>query len=120
MEMGLLTGKVGMDREFPASDTRRDRPWFQPDKRREVLSALEKIRPIAEDHGATLAQLVVAWISAQPGVTAALVGARNPEQAYANARAGRLKLAADELQTIRETFTPLHLDEAFDPENAKR
>jgi aryl-alcohol dehydrogenase-like predicted oxidoreductase len=62
----------------------------------------------------------VAWIIAQPGVTAALVGARNAEQAHANAGAGRLVLTPGEIQTIRDTFEPLHLDEPFDPATAKR
>lgn len=120
MEMGLLTGKVTMDREFPETDTRRNRPWFQPDKRRQVLDALATIRPIAEKHNATLGQLAVAWIIAQPGVTAAIVGARNEEQALSNAKAASLDLVPEDVAAIRGVFESLVLDEALDPAAAKR
>ena len=58
------------------------------------------IRPIAETHGATQAQVVIAWTLQQPGITYSLCGARNPEQARENAGAGRLQLAVDELAVI--------------------
>jgi methylglyoxal reductase len=120
MEMGLLTGKVGMDREFPDNDTRKNRPWFQPEKRREVLAALEEVRPIAEAHDASFAQLSVAWTIAQPGVTAALVGARDAEQAKTNAAAGDLTLTVEEEAAIRAVFNALELDEPVDPAKVKR
>jgi aryl-alcohol dehydrogenase-like predicted oxidoreductase len=107
MAMGLLTGKVTMDRTFPETDVRGGQPWYQPKNRRRVLDALEKIRPIADAHTATLAQLATAWVIAQEGVTTALVGARTPEQAAENAAAADLKLSSDELSTIRDTFEAL-------------
>lgn len=107
LEQGLLTGKVTMDRAFPETDYRRNKPWFRPNNRRRVLDALEEIRPIAEAHDATLAQLIIAWTVAQPGVTAAIVGARTREQARENARAGDLRLGADEVQQVRSVFERL-------------
>ncbi len=120
MEMGLLTGKITMDYELPDDDTRKRRPWFQPDKRRQVLDALELVRPIAAKHDATLAQVAVAWIFSQPGVTAAIVGARNPDQAESNARAADLVLSTGDIQAIREIFEPLVLDEPFDVAKVRR
>lgn len=107
LEQGLLTGKVTMERTFAEGDYRSGRPWFQPANRRRVLEALEKVKPIAKAHNATLGQVVVAWIIAQPGVTAAIVGARNPEQARENAKAADVRLSAGEVQTIRATFEAL-------------
>jgi aryl-alcohol dehydrogenase-like predicted oxidoreductase len=107
MAMGLLTGKVTMDRKFPESDFRHQLRWFQPQNRRRVLEALDRVRSIAEVHGATLGQLSVAWVLAQPGVTTALVGARNAQQAAENAAAADVRLTADELTTIRRTFEAL-------------
>ena len=98
---GLLTGKVTMDRVFPEGDVRRNRPWFQPKNRQRVLDMLEGVKPIAEGHGATLAQVFIAWTVAQPGITTVLVGARNESQVAENAKAGALKLSGDELRTIR-------------------
>jgi len=97
---GILTGKVTMDRQFAKDDHRADQPWYQPNNRRRVLDLLEKIRPIADAHQATLAQLAANWVISQPGVTTALVGARNPAQVSENVKAGEFQLSADELERI--------------------
>lgn len=109
MELGLLTGKVTMDRTFPDNDIRAGAhfPWYQLPNRKRVLDALESIKPIAAAHDITLAQLALAWVIAQPGVTAAIAGARNPTQALENAQAGDVQLAAAELKQLRDTFEAL-------------
>ncbi|MFO7897565.1 MAG: aldo/keto reductase [Planctomycetota bacterium] len=108
---GLLTGKVTMDREFEEGDHRAGRPWFQPRNRRRVLAFLDEIRPIAEKHDATLAQLAANWVIRQDGVTTAICGARRPEQAEENIRAADFVLTDEELAAIRR-----HLDELGEPE----
>jgi methylglyoxal reductase len=120
MEMGLLTGRIGMDHVFQGDDTRPSRPWFFPENRIHVLDALDQIHPVAEKYGITLAQLAVAWIHNQPGMTAAIVGARNPEQAQSNAHAGRITLSPEDIEFIRSVFEPLELDTPYDPATAKR
>ena len=107
LQQGLLTGKVTMDRAFAEGDYRGGQSWFQPANRRRVLDALEKMKPIAAAHKATLGQVTIAWTIAQPGVTAAIVGARTPEQARENARAADIQLSAAEVQTIRKLFEDL-------------
>ncbi len=101
MGHGLLTGKVTMDREFRDDEYRTSHPWFQPENRRRVLDMLEQIKPIAERRGATLAQLALAWVIAQPGVTTALAGARDERQIEENAGAAEIQLSAEEIQQIR-------------------
>ncbi len=100
MEQGLLTGKVTADREFPEGDQRRDRPRFSPENRLKILAMLADFQPVADRHGITLAQLAIAWTVAQPGVTHALCGARNPQQAKENAAAGDVVLGDDDIATI--------------------
>jgi aryl-alcohol dehydrogenase-like predicted oxidoreductase len=107
MEKGLLTGAVTMDREFPEEDVRHNDKWFQPENRRRVLEALDKIRPIAKKHDATLAQLIVSWTFHQPGITAAIVGGRNAKQASENAGAMKVNLEDSELSEIRKVFEDL-------------
>ena len=107
LQQGLLTGKMTPDRELHEDDYRRGSKWFTPANRQRVLDALERIRPIAEAHDATFGQIAIAWTVAQPGVTAAIVGARTPEQARENARAGDIVLSSDELQQIRAVFEEL-------------
>ncbi len=99
---GLLTGKVGPDREFSEGDHRREDPRFSMENRKRVAELLEKIKPIAEAHNFTFAQLAIAWTIRQPGLTHALCGARNPKQAQENATAGSVQLSDDELKTIRQ------------------
>jgi len=105
LEQGLLTGKVFADREFPEGDMRRDRPRFSPENRQRILDLLADLKPIAERHGLTCGQLTIAWTVAQPGLTHALVGARNPEQAKENAGAGDAVLTAEEMAQIEEAVT---------------
>lgn len=92
LALGLLTGKIGPERQFRGDDQRIDNPRFGVANRRKVAAMLEKFRPIAAGYGLTLPQLVIAWTVAQPGVTFALCGARTPEQALENAGAGVVAL----------------------------
>lgn len=107
MAMGLLTGKVTMDREFKGDDTRRNRPWFSAANRRRVLDMLAKVQPIADGHNATLGQVAVNWVISQPGLTSALVGARNEIQVAENAKAANFRLTQEELMAIRKLVEEL-------------
>ncbi len=120
MEMGLLTGKITMDHTFDGDDTRPSRPWFLPENRRRVLDALDTVRPIAKKYDVSLSQLAITWVLSQSGCTAAVVGARNREQAESNARAGSVDLKQEDLARIRSVFEPLKLAEPYDPSKAKR
>ena len=110
LQRGLLTGKVTMDRTFHERDGRTRDRRFTPDSRKRVLAFLDRLRPVAEAHDATLAQLVIAWTIRQPGVTAALVGARNPRQVEENARAADLRLSDDELRQITDEVDQVELE----------
>jgi methylglyoxal reductase len=100
LEQGILTGKVTLDREFPEDDYRIDRPWFQKKNLKRALGFLEKLKPIAADHGKTLAQLAINWIICQDELTVPLVGARNPEQVVENVGAADWRLTKEELKLI--------------------
>lgn len=104
---GLLTGAVSLERRFAAGDARADKPLFKAQNRAKILAMLEKVRPIADGHGATLGQLFTAWLLVQPGMTSALVGARTAEQVIENAKAAEVRLAADEVQAIRSAVEEL-------------
>ena len=107
LERGLLTGKVGLDRVFPPGDHRASHRFFTQENRKRVLDALETLRSIAETHNASFAQVIINWTIQQPGITAALVGARNAEQAIHNAGATRFALSADELAKVEAAFNPV-------------
>ena len=66
----------------------------------DVLEAVQRLRPIAEGAGLTMAQLALAWILREPNVAATIVGASRPEQVHDNAAASGVKLSDDTLRAI--------------------
>ncbi len=110
LEQGLLTGKVGMDRVFQPTEFRSNthwNDWYIPVNRRRVLDLLAGWQDLTAKYGCTLAQLVIAWTAAQPGVTHVLAGGRNLAQVRENARAGGLKLEPGDLARIRRDVVAL-------------
>ncbi len=106
LERGLLAGAVPPERTFPPGDHRATHRFFTVENRRRVLASLDEIRPIAERHGVNFAQLVINWTILEPGITAALVGARNPAQAVENARAMTFRISDDERPRSAGCSTP--------------
>jgi methylglyoxal reductase len=100
LALGLLTGRIGPERVFEGDDLRKDNPRFSVANRARVAGFAAAVEPIARKHGASVAQLVIAWTIAQPGITYALCGARDARQARENAAAGTLPLSASELTEI--------------------
>jgi methylglyoxal reductase len=100
LALGLLSGAIDPVREFSGDDQRKDNPRFSQANRRKVAALKHALSPVAEAHQASMAQLVIAWTLAQPGITFALCGARNAAQALDNARAGEISLSAAELTAI--------------------
>lgn len=95
--LGLLSGSVGPDRVFSDSDLRSKQKRFSQPNRQKIADLLAQFQPLADKHGCSMAQLVIAWTVSQPGMTHALVGARTPAQAVENAGAGRVRLDAADL-----------------------
>ncbi|MBD1806106.1 aldo/keto reductase [Microcoleus sp. FACHB-SPT15] len=99
LAQGLLTGKFGRDHKFEEGDNRRDNKLFKGENYDRAQQALDKLRPIAERHQCSLAQLSLAWLIAQPQ-TNAIAGARNTEQAVGNASSADVDLSTDEIKEI--------------------
>lgn len=102
MERGLLTGKMKPGQEFDKGDHRAENPYFTDESISKTNTFLEKIRPLAKEKDATLAQLVLKWTIERPGITIALAGARNSEQSVQNAAAAALELSSEEIGFITE------------------
>jgi aryl-alcohol dehydrogenase-like predicted oxidoreductase len=101
---GLLAGKLRRDQSF-ADDSRRKYPMFRGKEYQKNLDLVEKLRAIAAESGHTVAQLVVNWTIRQPGITAALCGAKRPEQIRETAGAAGLRLTSDRLARIDQALT---------------
>ncbi len=107
MYKGLLTGKITRERvaAFPSDDHRRNDPNFNEPKLTQNLNLVERLKVIAEDLNITVAQLSIVWVLRWPGVTSAIVGARNPQQLTETLAAGGIELpesAVAEIQNIME------------------
>lgn len=100
LERGLLTGKIHNGYQFQEGDHRASHKHFQPEFIERTNALLNKIKPIADAHGATLGQLVLRWTIERPGIAIALAGARNADQAVQNAKAIEINLSQEELAGI--------------------
>ena len=82
LESGLLSGQFSLKRlaALTADDWRQQRPQFQMPRVERSLRLVELLRPVADDLGASLAELAIAWTLQWPAVIGAIVGARSPKQ----------------------------------------
>ncbi len=119
MQAGLLTGKFTRERAaaLPSSDWRRRSPYFQEPQLSVNLQVAERLQPIARRHEITVAQLSLAWVLRRPEMTAAIVGARRPEQVEETVRAGEIRLAPEDLTEIENIL--LEREKALGGESAK-
>src|SRR6266508_3138466 len=107
---GALTGKYRPG-EGPAADTRaasREMSWamdrFRDD---DVLEAVQRLQPIADGLGITMAQLALAWVLREPNVASAIIGASRAEQVEENAAASGVELDEDTLRAIDDALVPV-------------
>lgn len=103
MARGLLTGKFNATSTF--SDLRAQDPRFCGEAFARNLARVEKLRELAQERGCRLAQLALRWVIQQPGVTAAIAGAKRPSQVKENAGAGRVMLAPEDMNRIEAILT---------------
>jgi aryl-alcohol dehydrogenase-like predicted oxidoreductase len=113
---GLLSGRYDERTTFPADDHRTFNRHGEAFDVGETFSgvdfetgleAVRRLRPLVPD-GATMAQFALRWVVDQPGVTVVIPGARNPEQARANAAAaGLAPLPAGTLDAVRDVYDEL-------------
>ena len=104
MMSGLLTGTMTRDRikKLPEDDWRKRGPEFQEPRLSRNLALVEKLGEIAYMHGRTTGEVAVAWTLANPAVTAAIVGARDPGQVDGIIGAAEFRLTDLELREIEE------------------
>lgn len=109
LQRGLLTGKIKPGHTFAAGDTRESNRFYTTENIKRVNNLLDTLRPLAADKKATLAQLVLRWTIDQPGITIALAGARNAEQAIQNAKAADVLLTKADIAFINKKVLALEL-----------
>jgi aryl-alcohol dehydrogenase-like predicted oxidoreductase len=109
LQRGLLSGKMKPGYKFGEGDHRAGLFYFIDENLKRTNDFLEKIKPLADSKKATLAQLVISWTIQQPGITIALVGARNAEQSIQNAKAIDIKVSVEEISFINSALAKVDL-----------
>ncbi|MDP4500918.1 aldo/keto reductase family protein [Nonomuraea turcica] len=99
MAQGVLAGRYSPGQAPPAEARREFVDRLLTD---DVLTRVERLRPIAADLGLSMAQLAIAWVLRGPGVSAAIVGGSRPEQVHDSAAASGVPLGDDVLSAIDE------------------
>jgi aryl-alcohol dehydrogenase-like predicted oxidoreductase len=102
MQRGLLTGAFSAERlaSLPSDDHRRRSREFQEPQFSATLELVEGLKKIAERNGRTCAQLAISWILRRPEVTAAIAGARRPDQIRETAPAADWRLDKKDIEEI--------------------
>jgi aryl-alcohol dehydrogenase-like predicted oxidoreductase len=99
MQSGLLTNEFSAERvdRMANDDWRRRSPEFNQPNLRHNLILRDALRPIAHRHKTSVSSVAIAWTLSWPGVTAAIVGARSPEQVDGWIDAANLELTSGDL-----------------------
>lgn len=110
---GVLTGKYEPGEPPPEGSRGGDpdtRPFVERTLEDDLLKAVQRLdREVAADLGVSVAQLSLAWVLQQPGISSAIVGASRPEQVEENAAAADLELEGETLRRIQEIMDPFAL-----------
>ncbi|KOY77701.1 aldo/keto reductase [Apilactobacillus kunkeei] len=101
---GLLTGKYSEVVDFPENDIRHGNPDFTGERFEKIVEKVNNLKPLADKHGITTAQLVLAWYIKNPDVTVVIPGAKRPEQVQSNAKALNVSLSDEEYAQIDNEF----------------
>ena len=100
---GALTGKYQPGQSVPAGSRATDESgsgFIRGYLTDAILSRVAELRPVAEEAGLSMAQLAIAWVLQNPGVSAAIIGATRPEQVRENAKASGVQLDAEIMRKI--------------------
>jgi aryl-alcohol dehydrogenase-like predicted oxidoreductase len=107
LAQGVLTGKYRPG-QAPPSDSRAANSDMNVAMDRlmndAVLEAVDRLRPIADQAGLSMAELALAWVLRRPELASAIIGATRPEQVHANARASGMQLTPDTLAAVEEAL----------------
>ena len=105
MAGGVLTGKY-LPGVSPAEGTRASDPetasFLEKFMTDETLTRVQKLKPLAEELGISMPQFALAWTLQNSNVTAAIVGARNPEQMNSNLGADEIEIPSEIMKKVDE------------------
>ena len=98
---GLLSGKFDRDGKGPA-DSRRNQFDFPVVNKERAFACIDAMRPLAQRHGVSVAQIALAWLLSRPAVSSVIIGAKTVEQLEENIAASQVHLDAEELNLLNQ------------------
>ncbi len=104
---GYLTGKVDESTTFDSSDIRSRNPRFTPEAIKANRGVIDLLEKIAKQHGATPAQIALAWLLAQKPWIVPIPGSRKLERLDENNGAVDIKLTSSDLTEIKEAMSQI-------------
>lgn len=104
MQRGLLTGKFSQERlaALAIDDHRRRSPEFRDPQFTATLQLVDKLKVVAKRNDKTCAQLAISWVLRRPKITAAIAGARRPDQIVETAPASDWTLSQQDIEEIEQ------------------
>ncbi|MGE5342734.1 MAG: aldo/keto reductase [Candidatus Omnitrophota bacterium] len=110
MYMGLLSGKFTIEKikHLPANDSRQTEDYFKEPFVNYVLEMIERLRPIAERNHQPMPLLPISWVLRRSEVTAAIVGARKPQQIDQTISAVDWELSSEEIRFVDSILEDYH------------
>jgi aryl-alcohol dehydrogenase-like predicted oxidoreductase len=103
---GFLTGQIRSLDDLPEDDWRRTNPRFEEDALRENVELADRVVALANRHGATPAQLALAWVLAKGDDIVPIPGTKSPQRLEENAAATDVTLSADEVNELDNAISP--------------
>ncbi|HCD52164.1 MAG TPA: aldo/keto reductase [Balneolaceae bacterium] len=99
---GFLSGKYTRDNEKAGDNSRRDNFDFPPVDKEYAYDIIDKMQEIATKHDVTVAEIALAWVRHQHGVTSTIIGAKNAEQLASNLRSVEIELSDEDLKVLND------------------
>ena len=106
LSRGLISGHWSRERSAGDKGFRANSPRFQGENLEKNLALVEQVRAVAQEIGASVAQVAVAWVAAQGEDIVPLIGARRREQLKESLGAQDLKLTVDQLARLAGAMPP--------------
>jgi aryl-alcohol dehydrogenase-like predicted oxidoreductase len=98
---GFLSGKYTRNNETPG-DARREKFDFPPINKEKAYDIIDVLGDVSKAHNVSVAQVALAWVRLQKGITSTIIGAKTIDQLNDNLKSIEITLSADELKKIDE------------------
>lgn len=99
---GFLSGKYTRDNEKAGGGSRRDDFDFPPINKEHAYDIVEVMQEVAETHNVTVAEVALAWVRVQQGITSTIIGAKNMKQLDSNISSVDIDFSDDDLKKLDE------------------